>query len=69
MRAVVQRVQRAKVTVEGELVGQIGPGMVVLLGVGGGDDARDAAFLAEKIFQLRIFDDENGKMNRSLSGF
>lgn len=68
MRAVVQRVQRAKVTVEGELVGQIGPGMVVLLGVGGGDDACDAAFLAEKIFQLRIFDDENGKMNRSLSG-
>jgi D-tyrosyl-tRNA(Tyr) deacylase len=67
MRAVVQRVQRAKVTVDDELVGQIGQGMVVLLGVGVGDDANDVACLAEKVYQLRIFDDQQGKMNRSLS--
>ena len=51
---------------EGRLTGEIGPGLVVLLGIGRGDTAEDAAYLAEKITNLRIFDDEHGKMNRSL---
>ncbi len=67
MRAVVQRVSQASVTVAGEVVGQIGPGMLVLLGVADGDDERDAATLADKIVGLRIFEDEEGKMNRGLA--
>ena len=66
MRAVVQRVTRAKVTVDDKLVGEIGNGLVVLLGVARDDTKLDAAYLAEKITALRIFDDEEGKMNLSL---
>lgn len=67
MRAVVQRVSRAKVTVEGRVVGEIGPGLLVLLGVGQGDAESDADYLAGKITGLRIFEDGEGKMNRSLA--
>jgi D-tyrosyl-tRNA(Tyr) deacylase len=66
MRAVVQRVKRAKVTVDDKLVGEIGNGLVVLLGIARDDTKLDAAYLAEKIVALRIFDDEAGKMNLSL---
>ena len=66
MRAVVQRVSRARVVVEGRATGEIGTGVLVLLGVGRGDTADSAAYLAEKVAHLRIFDDEQGKMNRSL---
>jgi D-tyrosyl-tRNA(Tyr) deacylase len=66
MRAVVQRVTRAKVTVDDKLVGEIGNGLVVLLGIARDDTKLDAAHLAEKIVALRIFDDEEGKMNLSL---
>ena len=66
MRAVVQRVTRAQVTSEGELTGSIGAGLCVLVGVGQGDAEADAGALAEKIIRLRIFEDEAGKMNRSL---
>src|SRR6201984_577135 len=66
MRAVVQRVSRAKVTVEGRISGEIGAGLLVLLGTGGDDSAAVAASLAEKVANLRIFEDEQGKMNRSL---
>jgi len=66
MRAVVQRVTRAKVTVENEIAGEIGQGLVVLLGVTRDDAEADADYLASKIASLRIFDDEAGKMNRSL---
>jgi len=66
MRAVVQRVTRAKVTVAGETAGEIGNGLVVLLGVARDDTQTDADYLAAKIVALRIFDDEDGKMNRSL---
>lgn len=66
MRAVVQRVAKAGVSVGGELVGSIGQGMVVLLGVGGEDTEKDVGYLAEKVVNLRIFEDENGKMNISL---
>jgi D-aminoacyl-tRNA deacylase len=66
MRAVVQRVSRAKVTVEGRVTGEIGPGLMVLLGVGREDSSAVAASLAEKVANLRIFEDEQGKMNRSL---
>lgn len=67
MRAVLQRVSRAKVTVDGETTGEIGPGMLVLLGVGSEDTESEAAHLAEKIVNLRIFDDDDGKMNRSVT--
>ncbi len=67
MRAVVQRVSQASVTVAGEVVGRIGSGMLVLLGVAEGDDERDAATLADKIVGLRIFEDDEGKMNRGLA--
>jgi len=66
MRAVVQRVTRASVTVGEEVVGRIGAGLCVLVGVGRSDDEEDAAALAEKVVGLRIFEDEGGKMNRSL---
>lgn len=67
MRAVAQRVTEAAVWVAGRCVGKIGQGVVVLLGVGGEDDAADARYLAEKIINLRIFDDDKGQMNRSLA--
>ena len=66
MRAVLQRVSRARVLVEGRATGEIGAGLVVLLGVGQGDTSAAAAYLAEKTAQLRIFDDAQGKMNISL---
>lgn len=66
MRAVVQRVREAWVTVEGETVGKIGPGLVVLIGVRQDDAPADAVYLADKIANLRIFEDDAGKMNRSL---
>jgi D-tyrosyl-tRNA(Tyr) deacylase len=67
MRSVVQRVSRAKVTVSETTVGEIGPGLLVLLGVGRDDTTADADFLALKIASLRIFEDPNGKMNRSVT--
>jgi D-tyrosyl-tRNA(Tyr) deacylase len=63
MRAVVQRVSRAQVRVDEEIVGKIGRGLLVLLGVGHADTEADADYLAAKIVGLRIFEDENGKMN------
>lgn len=66
MRAVVQRVSRAHVSVAGRTVGSISGGLVVLLGVQDQDSGRTARWMAEKIVNLRIFDDEDGKMNRSL---
>ena len=66
MRAVVQRVSHAKVTVAGEVTGEIGLGLMVLLGVADDDGQEDASYLAEKLVGLRIFPDEDGKMNRSL---
>ena len=67
MRAVVQRVSRARVEVEAEPTGEIGPGLLVLLGVGEGDSEIDTAYLADKIAALRIFEDAGGKMNLSVS--
>jgi len=67
MRAVVQRVSRAKVTVNGWTAGEIGMGLLVLLGVGHEDGDADAIYLAEKIAGLRVFEDEDGKMNRSVT--
>jgi D-tyrosyl-tRNA(Tyr) deacylase len=66
MRAVVQRVSRAQVTVNGEITGQIGLGLLVLLGIGRDDTEADATYLAEKIVGLRIFEDDARKMNRSV---
>jgi D-aminoacyl-tRNA deacylase len=66
MRAVVQRVSRAKVTVDGAVTGEVGAGLMVLLGVGKEDNSATAAAMAEKVTNLRIFEDEQGKMNRSL---
>ncbi len=66
MRAVVQRVSRASVKVNGEFTGQIGAGLLVLLGVAQDDREEDADYLAEKIAGLRIFEDDEGKMNRSV---
>jgi D-aminoacyl-tRNA deacylase len=66
MRAVVQRVSRAKVTVNGKVRGEIGLGLLVLLGVGREDTEADATYVAEKIAGLRIFEDDHGKMNRSV---
>ena len=67
MRAVVQRVSRASVTVEGKVAGKIGPGLLVLLGVARHDDSAAADYLAEKVAGLRIFEDQTGKMNLSVS--
>ena len=66
MRAVVQRVSRARVTINSETVGEIGPGLLVLLGIAQHDTEADADFLATKIVKLRIFEDDEGKMNRAL---
>lgn len=66
MKAVVQRVLEASVTVNGERVSQMGPGLLVLLGVGKGDTEADVAWMAEKLATLRIFEDAAGKMNLSL---
>jgi len=67
VRAVVQRVGRARVTVNGAITGEIGRGLVVLLGVGSSDTLADADYLAAKIAGLRIFEDENGKMNLAVT--
>ena len=67
MRAVVQRVSRAQVNIDGEVVGKIGAGLLVLLGVSKTDTRADADYLAQKIIGLRIFDDENSKMNLSVA--
>ena len=67
MRAVVQRVSRAQVTVAGEVTGAIGPGLLVLLGVGRHDTEAEADYLVAKIVGLRIFEDSDGKMNASLT--
>ncbi|MFZ0277758.1 MAG: D-aminoacyl-tRNA deacylase [Candidatus Sulfotelmatobacter sp.] len=66
MRAVVQRVSRAQVTVNGKIAGEIGLGLLALLGVGRDDTEADATYLAEKIAGLRVFEDAEGKMNRSV---
>lgn len=65
MRLVIQRVKEAKVEVDSVTVGQIGRGMLIFLGVGKEDTLEDADYLVHKVLQLRIFEDENGKMNRS----
>src|SRR4051812_31351834 len=67
MRAVLQRVTRASVEVEGDCVGRIGPGWLVLLGVARGDSDDDADRLADKVLHLRAFEDESGKMNRCVA--
>ncbi len=67
MRAVVQRVSRAKVTVDGIVVGEIGTGLLVLLGVTHKDGEKEADYLVDKIVKLRIFDDDDGKMNLSVA--
>ncbi|MGB6011795.1 MAG: D-aminoacyl-tRNA deacylase [Desulfobacterales bacterium] len=66
MRAVIQRVKSSSVTVENEMVAKIGKGLLVLLGIAKADNTDDAEYLADKIVNLRIFEDENRKMNRSL---
>ena len=67
MRAVIQRVKRAEVRVQGQTVGAVGAGMLVLLGIGKEDTLQAAEALAEKIVNLRIFDDPQGRMNRSIA--
>jgi len=66
MRAVVQRVSASKVEVGDEVIGEIGPGLLVLLGISSSDEEKDADFLSDKVVHLRIFEDDEGKMNRSL---
>jgi D-tyrosyl-tRNA(Tyr) deacylase len=66
MRAVVQRVSRARVSVAGEVLGEVGVGLLVLLGAGEGDGEADADYLADKVVGLRIFEDEAGRMNRAV---
>lgn len=68
MRAVVQRVTQASVSVAGERKGEIGQGFLVLIGVEEGDTDADLRYIADKVLHLRVFEDENGKMNRSLLG-
>jgi D-tyrosyl-tRNA(Tyr) deacylase len=67
MRAVIQRVDAASVSVTGEVVGEIGPGLLVFLGVGEGDTVDDVAWLAGKVCKLRVFEDGEGKMNRAVT--
>lgn len=67
MRAIIQRVSSARVTVAGEVTGEIGPGLLVLLGVGKGDSDEDGKWLAAKLPGLRVFEDEDGRMNRALT--
>lgn len=67
MRAVIQRVSQANVTVEGQITGQIGAGLLVLLGVAPGDSQREIDWMAEKLVGLRVFEDAEGKMNLSLA--
>ena len=67
MQAVLQRVKRAQVSVDGEVKGRCGKGFLILLGVFEGDCEEDARLLAEKIAKMRVFEDENGKMNRSVN--
>ena len=67
MRVLLQRVQRAQVTVRDELVSAIGPGLLLFVGVGADDGFGEYDRLAEKVFHLRVFEDGHGKMNRSLS--
>ena len=67
MRAVVQRVSQANVTVDNEKVGEIGPGIMVLIGVADTDTDKDLKYIVDKVMNLRIFDDENGVMNRSVT--
>ena len=67
MRAVIQRVSRAKVTVNGEITGEIGTGLLVLLGVGSADSRADADYVADKTMGLRVFEDSGGKMNLAVS--
>lgn len=66
MRALIQRVKKGKVTVKGEVIGEIGQGILLFLGIHRGDDEGKIPWLAEKVVNLRIFEDEGGKMNRSL---
>ena len=66
MRALIQRVSHSRVTVQGRTVARTGPGLVILLGIAPQDSESQAGFLVEKIINLRIFEDENGKINRSL---
>ena len=66
MRAVIQRVTEASVRIVGEIVGQIGQGYMILIGVEVGDEEKDFQYIATKVPNLRIFEDENGKMNRSI---
>ena len=67
MRAVIQRVSRARVLVDGEIVGAIGPGFLALVGVAADDGPADVAYVAGKIRELRVFEDDGGKMNRALA--
>lgn len=66
MRAVIQRVEQASVSVEGEIKGQVGAGFLVLIGVEEGDGEADFKYIADKVPNLRVFEDDQGKMNRSL---
>ena len=66
MRALVQRVRRSAVRVEGDLISEIGPGLLILVGVGQEDTEEDLSYTAEKCARLRVFDDDRGRMNRSL---
>ena len=69
MRAVVQRVQQSSVKVDDQIVGQIGSGLLVLLGVAKNDSAKDVDYLVNKIIHLRIFEDSNGKMNNYFASY
>jgi len=66
MRALLQRITHARVSVNGETIADCGPGLVILLGIGNSDGEEQAAFLAQKIATLRIFEDQDGKFNRSI---